>query len=175
MALNNVFIGGGDPLLGQSTGNISSDMEAYERQLQETLNQIQVQKKRVLNPQNNPQRSQSPLWDDMDKVVNDMTDMEIEALNNDPDYQKAQNALMGIINREYMRIMRPIVEESKDGKELLESLMTITKRVKKSASEEASRNIALFNEYTSKYADMPYAEFLEMKNSGKQAKQSKKQ
>lgn len=88
MALNNVYIGG-DPLLG-SNGNMSNEMEAYERQLQETLNQIQVQKQRVLNPQNNPKRSQSPLWDEMDKVVNDMTDMEIEALNNDPEYQKAQ-------------------------------------------------------------------------------------
>ncbi len=165
MALNNVYIGG-DPLLG-SNGNMSNEMEAYERQLQETLNQIQIQKQRVLNPQNNPKRSQSPLWDEMDKVVNDMTDMEIEALNNDPEYQKAQNALMGILNREYMRIMRPIVEESKDGKEILDSLMTITKRVKKSASEEANKNIALFNEYTSKYADMPYAEFLKLKNSGK--------
>ena len=96
-----------------------------------------------------------------------MTDMEIEALNNDPEYQKAQNALMSILNREYMRIMRPVVEESKDGKEILDSLMTITKRVKKSASEEANNNIALFNEYTSKYADMPYAEFLKLKNSGK--------
>lgn len=165
MALNNVYIGG-DPLLG-SNGNMSNEMEAYERQLQETLNQIQVQKQRVLNPQNNPKRSQSPLWDEMDKVVNDMTDMEIEALNNDQEYLKAQNALMGILNREYMRIMRPIVEESKDGKEILDSLMTITKRVKKSASEEANKNIALFNEYTSKYADMPYAEFLKLKNSGK--------
>ena len=161
MALNNVYIGG-DPLLG-SNGNMSNEMEAYERQLQETLNQIQVHKQRVLNPQN-PKRSQSPLWDE---VVNDMTDMEIEALNNDPEYQKAQNALMGILNREYMRIMRPIVEESKDGKEILDSLMAITKRVKKSASEEANKNIALFNEYTSKYADMPYAEFLKLKNSGK--------
>lgn len=42
MALNNVYIGG-DPLLG-SNGNMSNEMEAYERQLQETLNQIQVQK-----------------------------------------------------------------------------------------------------------------------------------
>ena len=164
MALNNVYIGG-DPLLG-SNGNMSNEMEAYERQLQETLNQIQVHKQRVLNPQN-PKRSQSPFDLHVRHVVNDMTDMEIEALNNDPEYQKAQNALMGILNREYMRIMRPIVEESKDGKEILDSLMAITKRVKKSASEEANKNIALFNEYTSKYADMPYAEFLKLKNSGK--------
>lgn len=168
MALNNVYIGG-DPLLG-SNGNMSNEMEAYERQLQETLNQIQIQKQRVLNPQNNPKRSQSPLWDEMDKVVNDMTDMEIEALNNDPEYQKAQNALMGILNREYMRIMRPLVEESKDGKAALEELLGMAKKIKKSASEEVNKNMALFAEYTAKYADMPYADFLKLKNSGKGGK-----
>lgn len=170
MALNNVFIGGGDPLLGSSSNSINADMEAYERRLQETLSQVQAQKQMALNPQSQAQRSQSPLWDEMDNIVNDMTDMEIEALNNDPEYQKAQNALMGILNREYMRIMRPIVEGSKDGKDTLENLMSITKKVKKSASEEANKNIALFNEYTSKYADMPYAEFLKLKNSGNKKK-----
>ena len=166
MALNNVFIGGGDPLLGSSSNSINADMEAYERRLQETLSQVQAQKQMALNPQSQAQRSQSPLWDEMDNIVNDMTDMEIDVLNNDPEYQKAQNTLMGILNREYMRIMRPIVEGVKDGKETLENLMSITKRVKKSASEEANKNIALFNEYTSKYADMPYAEFLQEHNSG---------
>jgi hypothetical protein len=170
MALNNVFIGGGDPLLGSSSNSINADMEAYERRLRETLSQVQAQKQMALNPQSQAQRSQSPLWDEMDNIVNDMTDMEIDVLNNDPEYQKAQNTLMGILNREYMRIMRPIVEGVKDGKETLENLMSITKRVKKSASEEANKNIALFNEYTSKYADMPYAEFLKLKNSGNKKK-----
>lgn len=170
MALNNVFIGGGDPLLGSSSNSINADMEAYERRLQEILSQVQAQKQMALNPQSQAQRSQSPLWDEIDNIVNDMTDMEIDVLNNDPEYQKAQNTLMGILNREYMRIMRPIVEGVKDGKETLENLMSITKRVKKSASEEANKNIALFNEYTSKYADMPYAEFLKLKNSGNKKK-----
>lgn len=167
MALNNVFIGGGDPLLGPPSNNISAEIEAYERRLQEALNQVQAQKQMALNPQAQKCASQSPLWDEMDKIVTDMSDIEIEALNNNPDYQKAQNVLMGILNREYMKIMRPIVEETKDGKEVLENLLSISKKVKKSASEEANKNIALFNEYTSKYADMPYAEFLKLKNSGK--------
>ena len=167
MALNNVFIGGGDPLLGPPSNNISAEIEAYERRLQEALNQVQAQKQMSLNPQTQKHASQSPLWDEMDKIVTDMSDIEIEALNNNPDYQKAQNVLMGILNREYMKIMRPIVEETKDGKEVLENLLSISKKVKKSASEEANKNIALFNEYTSKYADMPYAEFLKLKNSGK--------
>lgn len=167
MALNNVFIGGGDPLLGPPSNNISAEIEAYERRLQEALNQVQAQKQMALDPQTHKHASQSPLWDEMDKIVKDMSDIEIEALNNNPDYQKAQNVLMGILNREYMKIMRPIVEETKDGKEVLENLLSISKKVKKSASEEANKNIALFNEYTSKYADMPYAEFLKLKNSGK--------
>jgi hypothetical protein len=144
--------------------------QKYSKRRNVKQNQIKSQKQRVINHHIQENRSQSPLWDEMDNIVNDMTDMEIDVLNNDPEYQKAQNTLMGILNREYMRIMRPIVEGVKDGKETLENLMSITKRVKKSASEEANKNIALFNEYTSKYADMPYAEFLKLKNSGNKKK-----
>nr|UVX71721.1 MAG: hypothetical protein [Bacteriophage sp.] len=63
-----------------------------------------------------------------------------------------------------------MVEESKDGKAALEELLGMAKKIKKSASEEVNKNMALFAEYTAKYADMPYADFLKLKNSGKGGK-----
>ena len=60
MALNNVFIGGGDPLLGPPSNNMSAEIEAYERRLQEALNQVQAQKQMALNPQ--AQKRASPRY-----------------------------------------------------------------------------------------------------------------
>ena len=73
---------------------------------------------------------------------------------------------MSILQREYMRVMRPIVENTKDGKEVLDKHLLLVKKLKKSAADEANKNLELFNEYTEKYSEMPYAEFLKMKREG---------
>ena len=103
-------------------------------------------------------------------ILRSLSDSEFEMVNNNPEYQQAYQKVMSILNREYMRIMRPLVEESKDGKAALEELLGMAKKIKKSASEEVNKNMALFAEYTAKYADMPYADFLKLKNSGKGGK-----
>ena len=61
--------------------------------------------------------------------------------------------------------MRPVVEGTADGKEALENHLRLLKSLKKEASRAVERNMELFNEYTEKYADMTYADFLKMKRS----------
>lgn len=169
---NNVFIGGtNDPLLSQSPFTADQEIEAYEKQLQNTLQQIKMQKQRIVNP--TQQQSQSPVWDEIDKLVNEMSDVEVEMLNNNLEYQEAQNKVAAVISRENMRLLRPIVEGSSDGKNALDNLLVIAKKVKKSASEEANKNAVLMNEYITQYSHLTWQEFIDAK-SGKQSKQPKK-
>lgn len=171
--MNDIFIGGGDPLLTHKNNyNPVQDLESYEQKLKQSLEQLQQKKAALQNPQQHSvhQQSQTPVWDEIDVFINGMTDVEVSLLNNDPEYQNAYNRVMGILNREQLRIMRPIVENTKDGKAALEDLFAVAKKVRKSASDETAKNMALFNEYTSKYADMTYAEFIKLKNSGKGGK-----
>lgn len=163
---NNVFIGGSDPLLGQTPYSGEQDIEAYERQLQNTLQQIKQQKQIMNAPAR--QQSENPVWDEIDKFVNEMSDTEVEILNNNPEYQEAQNKVSAIISRENMRLLRPMVERSKDGKDALDNLLVIAKKVKKSASEEANKNAALMNEYITNYSHLTWQEFIDAK-SGKQS------
>ena len=167
---NNVFIGNADPLLGQPTYSADNEMEAYERQLQNTLQQIKMQKQNLNTRQN---QSQSPVWDEIDKFVEELSDVEVEALNSSPEYQEAQNKVAAIINRENMKMLRPVVEGTPDGKEALDNLLSMAKKIKKSASEEANRNAALMNEYMTQYSHLTWQQFIEAKQ-GKQPKQPKK-
>ncbi|MCM0721630.1 hypothetical protein NBH15_25590 [Parabacteroides sp. W1-Q-101] len=167
---NNVFIGNADPLLGQPTYAADNEMEAYERQLQNTLQQIKMQKQNLNTRQN---QSQSPVWDEIDKFVEELSDVEVEALNSSPEYQEAQNKVAAIINRENMKMLRPVVEGTPDGKEALDNLLSMAKKIKKSASEEANRNAALMNEYMTQYSHLTWQQFIEAKQ-GKQPKQPKK-
>lgn len=168
---NNVFIGNSDPLLGQPSYTTDQEMEAYERQLQHTLQQIKLQKQKILTP---TQQSQSPVWDEIDKFVDEMSDAEVEALNNNPEYQEAQNKVAAIISRENMRLLRPMVEGSKDGKDALDNLLVIAKKIKKSASEEANKNAALMNEYITQYSHLTWQEFIDAKSGKQSVKPSKK-
>lgn len=164
----NVFLGGSpDPLLGGSTVSPIdyeqriSELQQMQQRLEAQRQQQMQQRQRVANGQ--PQ-SQSPIWDEIENLTADFTDREFAIVNQDEDFQQSQNNIMAIMQREYMRMMRPIVEGTKDGREALENHLTLIKQLKKKAAKEADRNMELFNEYTQNYSDMTFAEFMKMKN-----------
>ena len=110
-----------------------------------------------------PAQSKKPIWDEIDKIVSEMSDSEIEFVNSNTDFAKSNQTVMAILQREQLRMMRPLVENTKDGKEALENHLALVKRLKKEAANESDKAMNMFKEYTEKYSDMPYSEFLKMK------------
>lgn len=160
----NVFLGGADPLLGNSAVTpIDYDQRIAElEQAKQRLEaQRQQQRAQVIN---GAQKSQSPVWDEIEKLTAELSDREFDIVNRDEEFQASQQAIMAILQREQMRLMRPIVEGTQDGKAALENHLVLIKQLKKKATKEADRNMELFNEYTQHYSDMTYSEFLQMKN-----------
>lgn len=167
---NNIFLGGSDPLLGTitdysgATRNFEDEMARLDR-AQKALEQRKQEMAQARTRMASGQaQSQSPVWDEIEKLTADFSDREFAIVNQDEEFQQSQNNVMAIMQREYMRMMRPIVEGTKDGKETLENHLALIKRLKKKAAKEADRNMELFNEYTQNYSDMSYKEFLQMKN-----------
>lgn len=161
----NVFLGGTpDPLLG---GSAVSPVDYDQRiaELQQIKQRLEAQKQQQM-PSGQPQ-SQAPIWNEIEKLTADFSDREFAAVNQDEEFQQSQNNIMAIMQREYMRMMRPIVEGTKDGKEALENHLSLIKQLKKKAAKEADRNMELFNEYTQNYSDMTFADFMKMKNGKK--------
>lgn len=163
----NVFLGGtADPLLGGGTPypTTQSDYDAKIAELQAMQQRLEAQKQQV-NYSN--KCNSSPLWDEIEKITSELSDREFEIINKSEEFQTSQNAIMAILQREYMRLMRPIVENTSDGKDALKSHLDLIKRLRKNATREVDKNIELFNEYTQRYSDMTYSEFLKMKKSNK--------
>lgn len=148
----NVFLGGSDPLLSQQSYPDYSKRIDELQQMQQRLAQQQEQA-----------QAQSPIWNEIEAITAELTDREFELISADEDFVSTQQAVMNVLQREYMRIMKPIVESSADGKDALREHLNTIKRLRKKAASEADKSIELFTEYTQKYSDMTYSEFLRMK------------
>ena len=155
--MNNIY--GNDPLLGMKQPSIS-ELERAQEEAMQRLYQIKQASREQVPPK-------SPVWDEIDSIMGGLSDRELSYIASIPEFEDSNNAVMAVLQREYLRIMRPIVEGTKDGKEALEKHLTLVKRLKKSAADEANKKYTLMDEYMEKYSDMSFNDFMKMKNGKK--------
>ena len=175
--MNNIFLGNGtsDPLLSGASGynqlNIENEL-ARMSQIQQMLEQKKVEMENArsqMSASGNVQ-SKTPIWDEIDIIVGEMSDRDLEFLNESSEFNESNSHVMAILQRESLRMLRPIVENTKDGREALEKHLAIVKKLKKEAANESDRTLDLFKEYTEKYPDKTYSDFLKMKRGKKNEK-----
>ena len=153
---------------------LSMKPTSYSEQNQRTLDEIREENQRLSQSidemnrrrMNQGQQPQTPVWDEIDGIERGMTNAEHAYLSANSEYQESAAAIQAILQREYLRIMRPAVEGTKDGKDALEKHLTLIKRLQKSAKDEAVKKQALMDEYVNGYSDIPFKEFLKMKQEG---------
>ena len=164
---NNFFFTGGDPLLGHSTNYVEAQIQEFDRMQAaiEERKKAMIQAKDQLNQQ--PMKSHTPVWDEIENVISGMTDKEFELVTGNEEFVESQNIIMSILQAKYMQMMRPMVEGSREGKDALDKHLTLVKRLRKAAASEVDKEINDFQEYKEKYSDMPYTEYQKMKRSKK--------
>lgn len=151
--MNNIFLGG-DPLL--TSANYDNRL-AELKQMQQALEQQKYQL--MQNPQEIA--TQSPVWDEIERLTAELTDKEFAFISENEEFVKSQNKIAEALQAEYMRVMRPIVERSHKG--LLDEHLVLLRRLKKDASKEIDKQMELLQEYVTKHPDIPFAEFLKTK------------
>lgn len=157
----NIFINN-DPTLG--TRDFSTpEFDIVERELSERLQRIQQMRQQV----NQPKVSQTPVWDEIDTIMQGMTDKEFDIVTNNEEWVESNQKVMSLIQQAQLQMLRPIIEQSKEGKDALDNHLTITKRIKKSASKVVDDELNDFQEYKSKYSHLPYEDYLKMKRETK--------
>lgn len=167
----NIFLGGNsDPLLG-SIPSVDSRVQELEQAMrfleQQKQNLVQMQ---TASPQQTPSVSRTPIWDEIDSITAKMTEKEFAVMASSDEFKESANAINEIVQATQLAQLRPVIESSQQGKDALEKHLTLIKRLKKSAEEEVSKELDEFKEYTEKYSDMPYAEYLKMKRTKKAKK-----
>lgn len=167
----NIFLNNGaDPLLGSGT-NYDTRMQELER----TMQMLEQQKQNLIRMQesNRTQQtsvSQTPIWDEIDTLTARMTEKEFAVMASNDEFQESAKAINELVQATQLAQLRPVIEQTQQGKDALEKHLTLIKRLKKSAEAEVSKELEDFKEYTEKYSDMPYAEYQKMKNSKKGGK-----
>lgn len=151
--MNNIFLGS-DPLL------TSANYDNRLAELQQMQQALEQQKQQLMQrPQENV--SQSPVWDEIERLTAELTDKEFAFISENEEFTKSQNKIAEALQAEYMRVMRPMVERSHKG--LLDEHLVLLRRLKKDASKEIDKQMELLQEYVTKHPDIPFAEFLKTK------------
>lgn len=166
----NIFINN-DPLLGSR--DYSSDIAMMEKELEMRQAKL-AQYKQQMMQQQQPQQSQTPVWDEIDSIIQGMTEKEYQIVTSNDEWVESNNKIMGLIQSAQLQMLRPIIEQSKEGKDALDHHLTLTKRVKKSASMEVDNELNDFQEYKAHYRHMSYDDYLSMKREQKEPKGKKK-
>ena len=151
--MNNIFLGS-DPLLAPANyDNRLAELQQMQQALEQQKQQL------MQRPQENV--SQSPVWDEIERLTAELTDKEFAFISENEEFVKSQNKIAEALQAEYMRMMRPMVERSHKG--LLDEHLVLLRRLKKDASKEIDKQMDLLQEYVTKHPDIPFAEFLKTK------------
>lgn len=165
---------GADPLLG--TRDFSTQMSTIE-QMQAELEQKKaaiMQARQQMKQQQNQQAPQSrtPIWDEIDSICSGMSEKEFSIVSNNEEFRESQDQIAAIIQQAQLEMLRPIIENSQQGRDALDRHLTLVKRLKKTASKEVDDELSDFKEYREKYAHMTYEDYSKMKRE--QSKSKKK-
>ena len=154
-----------DPILGDVGQSPSAldQMAAYNNEYAKKVAEMQQRGGFTMQPL----QSKTPTWDEIDKIMDGLTDSQKSYLNENQEFVESYNEVANILQREYLRVMRPLVEQTKDGKDALDKHLTLIKRLKKSALQADEAERSLMNEYITKYSHLTWKEFMAMKQNKK--------
>lgn len=157
------FFGGADPLLG------GGDLNSYVQSMERMQAEIESKKQQLLQmskqPQPQPQQqvSQSPVWDEIEKVIGELSDKEFERVASNESFIESQNNIMAILQAVQLKMMRPIVEGTPEGKKALEEHLSLVKHLKKNVSKEVDKEMRDFLEYQEHYSHLSWNDYVTQK------------
>lgn len=162
--VNQVILGGGDPLLGTTTigATIEDQLQFLEKQKQllETARQRQLQQ---LPQHAQPQVQQKLIWDEIDNEIEPMTDEQKNMLFKDEDYVETYNKLQSMVQAEILSLVKARIENTQEGKELLSNQLKIVKKLKGKIIDTTNREMEMFRrfrEFSKSNPNVTYEEFL---------------
>jgi hypothetical protein len=164
--INFNFNRGVDPLLGSTV-----DYQAHLAEL-ENAQAIIDQKRQALMKmaETEPQqvaKSPTPIWDEIDTITANMSKAEFKKMTEDENYQTSLSALMEYVGSVQLQMIRPRIEQSEEGKKLLEQHLTNVKFLRKAAIADADKKLSDFEDYTKNYSHMSWDEYQKTKGGKK--------
>lgn len=160
--INQVILGGGDPLLGNSMVGNSLDeqlqlIEKYKQNL-EAAKQLRQQAQPV--QQSVPQRM---IWDEIDAEIGPMSDEQKTRMLQDEDYVDTYTKIQDMVQAEILSLVKGRIEATPEGKELLQRQLKVVKKLKGKIIQETNREMEMFRkfrEFSKTHPEVTYEEFI---------------
>lgn len=165
--INFNFNRGVDPLLGPTANykahlaELESAQAAIEQQRQAIMRMAQTEQVEA-SP-----KTATPIWDEIDMITANMSAAEFQSMEADENYKASLEALMAYVGAVQLQMIRPKIEQSEEGKKLLEQHLTNVKFLRKAASAEVDKKMSDFEEYTRNYSHMSWDEYQKTKGGKK--------
>lgn len=161
LPINQVILGGGDPLLGTTfSNNIDEQLKLLEKQRQV----LEAARQQRTVPQQQPQQQpQRLIWDEIDAEVIPMTEEQKSMLFQDESYADSYNKLQSLVQTEILNLVKGRIESTPEGKELLEAQLRIVRKLKGKIIETTNKEMELFRkfrEFSKAHPDVTYEEFV---------------
>lgn len=160
MPINQVILGGGDPLLGTSVVGNSLDEQL---QLLEKYKQNLEAAKRMKQQQVQPAVPQKLIWDEVDAEISPMSDEQKSMLFQDEDYVDTYTKIQNMVQMEILNLVKARIESTPEGKELLQNQLKIVKKLKGKIIQETNREMEMFRkfrEFSKQHPEVTYEEFI---------------
>lgn len=157
--VNQVILGGGDPLLGSPQIGYSSVEEQLrsldaKRQSLEALKQLNSQATPVLS---------TPIWDEIDAEINVLSYDQQNKLFENEEYMTIYSELNGLVQQELINSVKYKIENSARGNKLLQEQLKLLKSLKTKIVESSNREMELFKsfqEFSKTNPNVTYEQFL---------------
>lgn len=162
--INQVILGGGDPLLGNSMVGNSLDeqlqlIEKYKQNL-EAAKQLRQQVQPAQQPIPQPQRM---VWDEIDAEISPMSDEQKTRMLQDEDYVDTYTKIQDMVQAEILSLVKGRIEATPEGKELLQRQLKIVKKLKSKIIQETNSEMEMFRkfrEFSKTHPEVTYEEFI---------------
>lgn len=159
--INQVILGGGDPLLGTSVvgNNLDEQLQLLERYKQNLEAAKQIKQQTATAP------IQKLIWDEIDSEIVPMTEEQKNMLFQDEDYVETYTRIQGMVQAELLNLVKGRIESTQEGKDLLQSQLKIVKKLKGKIIQETNREMEMFRkfrEFSKQHPEVTYDEFIKV-------------
>ena len=153
-------------MLGSST-----DYQTHLAELESMQAAIDQKRQSLLSmAQGTPQevvKTTTPIWDEIDTITANMSQAEFQTMSENENYKSSLEALMAYVGAVQLQMIRPRIEQSEEGKKLLEQHLTNVKFLRKAASADVDKKLSDFEDYTKNYSHMSWDEYQKTKGGKK--------
>lgn len=115
--------------------------------LDSQLASLELQKKRIQQIKQIQTQPTNLVWDDIDAEINPLTDEQKLMLLQDQEYSEVYNRLQELVQAEILNLVKYRIENTVEGKELLNTQLKILKRLKKRIIEDTNKEMELFKRF----------------------------